>query len=99
MSIIYVIYKKTTIQEQGRLYMNEGSAFTPAYFPSSMLFPCQFQLPTYFRGHNNPPIPEQTSLLEVENGQIQRALKGQERLQRDMRRWGLAETYFQGTNF
>lgn len=103
MSIIYVIYKKTMIQQQGRLYMNEGNAFTPALFPSSMLLPCPFQLPALCQGHNNPlffpPIPEQTPLLEAENSQIQSALKRQERLQDDMRRWGLAETYFQGTNF
>lgn len=72
MSIIYVIYEKILIQQQGRLYMNEGNAFTPAPFPSSMLLPCPSQLLALSHGHNNPlfllPVPEQTPLLEVENG-------------------------------
>lgn len=91
------------IQQQGRLYMKEGNAFTPAPFPASMLLPCPFQLPALSQSHNNPlffpSTPEQMPQLEVENGQIQGALKVQKRLQCVRRRWGLAETYFQETNF
>lgn len=82
--------------------MNEGNAFTPAPFPSSMLLRCPFWFPALSWGHNNPlffpPIPGQTPPLEVENSRIQSALKAQETAA-CYRRWGLAETYFQGTNF
>lgn len=51
--------------------------FTLAPFPSSMLLPCPFQLLALSQSHNNPlffpVIPEQTPLLEVENGWIQSA--------------------------
>lgn len=68
------------IQQHSRSYMDEGSVFTSAPFPSRVLPPCPFQLPALSLSHNNPrifpPVPEQTPLLELENGWIQSALKG-----------------------